>query len=129
MARGGARWGHAYKALVDGDQNGWFINGARCPTVGVSGFVLGGGLSPFTRSFGMGCDTLLEATIVTADGERVTVTSKDDRKEDKGKLFWALCGAGGGNFGVVVELKMRCRSWRAGAWSLACTCGHPSPMQ
>lgn len=105
--QGGARWGHAYKALVNGDQNGWFINGARCPMVGVSGFVLGGGLSPFTRSLGMGCDTLLEATIVTADGERVTVTSKDDRKEDKGKLFWALCRAGGGNLGVVVELKMR----------------------
>ncbi|RYP90314.1 hypothetical protein DL770_003537 [Monosporascus sp. CRB-9-2] len=105
--QGGARWSHAHKALVDEGQNDWVINGGRCPMVGVSGFVLGGGLSPFTRSFGMGCDTLLEATIVTADGRKVTVTSKDDRNKDKGKLFWALCGAGGGNFGVVVELKMR----------------------
>jgi hypothetical protein len=105
--QGGARWGHAYKKLVDGDHNGWVVNGGRCPMVGVSGFVLGGGLSPFTRSFGMGCDTLLEATIVTADGNDVTVTSDDDSDSDNGKLFWALCGAGGGNFGVVVELKMR----------------------
>ncbi|KAK4163938.1 hypothetical protein QBC43DRAFT_354058, partial [Cladorrhinum sp. PSN259] len=105
--QGGARWGHAYKALVDANLNGWVINGGRCPMVGVSGFILGGGLSPFTRSFGMGCDTLLEATVVTADGKKVTVSSKDDPKRDNGKLFWALCGAGGGNFGVVVEMKMK----------------------
>ncbi|KAK4228865.1 hypothetical protein QBC38DRAFT_474089 [Podospora fimiseda] len=55
----------------------------------------------------MGCDTLLEATLVTADGNKVAVTSKDDQKSDNGKLFWALCGAGGGNFGVVVEMKMK----------------------
>ncbi|KAK4143118.1 uncharacterized protein C8A04DRAFT_29134 [Dichotomopilus funicola] len=105
--QGGARWGHAYKALVDGGHNGWFINGGRCPIVGVSGFVLGGDLSPFTRSFGMGCDTLQEATIVTANGQIVKVTDKDDKTSDEGKLFWALCGAGGGNFGVVVEMKMK----------------------
>ncbi|KAH6624104.1 hypothetical protein B0J18DRAFT_444369 [Chaetomium sp. MPI-SDFR-AT-0129] len=105
--QGGARWGHAYKALVDGGHNGWFINGGRCPIVGVSGFVLGGDLSPFTRSFGMGCDTLQEATIVTADGKIVKVTDKDYKTSDEGKLFWALCGAGGGNFGVVVEMKIK----------------------
>lgn len=84
--QGGARWGHAYKKLVDQRQDGWVVNGGRCPMVGVSGFVLGGGLSPFTRSFSMGCDTLLEATIVTADGSEVTVT-RHDENEDKRKLF------------------------------------------
>lgn len=102
----GALWGHAYKKLVLNRQDGYIINGGRCPTVGVSGFTLGGGLGPFTRSFGMGCDTLLEATIVTADGQAVTVKKSDDSKSDKGRLFWALCGAGGGNFGVVTQLKM-----------------------
>ncbi|PKX93529.1 FAD-binding domain-containing protein [Aspergillus novofumigatus IBT 16806] len=87
--------------------DGAIINGGRCPTVGVSGFTLGGGLGPFTRRFGMGCDTLKEATIVTADGKLVTVRDSDDPKSDKGRLFWALCGAGGGNFGVVVELKLK----------------------
>jgi hypothetical protein len=38
-----------------------------------TGYVLGGGLGPLTRSFGMGCDTLKQATIVTADGCTVTV--------------------------------------------------------
>ncbi|KAK1254084.1 hypothetical protein MKX08_008079 [Trichoderma sp. CBMAI-0020] len=99
--QGGALWGHAYKEFVNKKLNQYFINGGRCPTVGVSGFMLGGGLSPFTRSFGMGCDTLKEITIVTADGAKVTVkeSGNDDPKKDM--LFWALCGAGGGNFGVV----------------------------
>lgn len=104
--QGGALWGHAYKTLVNGRHDGYIINGGRCPTVGVSGFTLGGGLGPFTRSFGMGCDTLKEATIVTADQDIVTVRDTDDPKSDKGKLFWALCGAGGGNFGVLVEMKL-----------------------
>jgi len=103
--QGGAKWGHAYKELAKGHHDGYIVNGGRCPTVGVSGYVLGGGLGPFTRSFGMGCDTLKQATIVTADGCAVTVKDTDDPESPKGKLFWALCGAGGGNFGVVVELK------------------------
>ncbi|KAK3936973.1 hypothetical protein QBC46DRAFT_393854 [Diplogelasinospora grovesii] len=105
--QGGAQWGHAYKELVNGKHDGYIINGGRCPTVGVSGFLLGGGLSPFTRSFGMGCDTVKEATIVTADGRIVTVSDSDPPTSDKGRLFWALRGAGHANFGVVVELKLR----------------------
>ncbi|EPS35109.1 hypothetical protein H072_11449 [Dactylellina haptotyla CBS 200.50] len=104
---GGALWGHAYKHLVNGRHDGYIINGGRCPTVGVSGFILGGGLGPFTRSFGMGCDTLIEARIVTADGTILTVKESDPKDSENGKLFWALCGAGGGNFGVVVKMKLR----------------------
>ncbi|KAI0393662.1 hypothetical protein F5Y17DRAFT_431308 [Xylariaceae sp. FL0594] len=105
--QGGALWGNAYKALVNGRHDGFMINGGRCPTVGVSGFTLGGGLGPFTRSLGLGCDTLKEATIVTADRGIVTVRDSDDPSSDNGRLFWALCGAGGGNFGVVVEMKTK----------------------
>lgn len=103
----GCQWGRVYETLINGRYNGYIINGGRCPTVGVSGFILGGGLGPFTRSFGMGCDTLAEATVVTADGELVTVKETDDRNSKKGKLFWALQGAGGGNFGVVVQMKLK----------------------
>ncbi|KAF4574829.1 oxygen-dependent FAD-linked oxidoreductase family protein [Pleurotus pulmonarius] len=103
----GCQWGHVYGTLINGGHDGFIINGGRCPTVGVSGFTLGGGLGPFTRSFGMGSDTLMEADVVTADGKLVTVKESDDPKSDKGKLFWALRGAGGGNFGVVVKLKLK----------------------
>ncbi|KAF4943260.1 hypothetical protein FSARC_14974 [Fusarium sarcochroum] len=106
---GGALWAHAYHELINDHHDGYVINGGRCPSVGVSGFTLGGGLGPFTRSFGMGSDTLLEATLVTADNENeiLTVKASDPKDSKKGKLFWALCGAGGGNFGVLVKLKMK----------------------
>ncbi|KAI9052661.1 hypothetical protein LZ554_004000 [Drepanopeziza brunnea f. sp. 'monogermtubi'] len=105
---GGALWGHCYKPFVVGEHiDGYTINGGRCPGVGVAGFLMGGGLGPFTRSFGMGCDSLLQATLVTANSGTVTVKATDDPNSAKGKLFWALCGGGGGNFGVVVELKMK----------------------
>ncbi|KAF5698444.1 FAD-binding domain-containing protein [Fusarium mundagurra] len=103
----GCQWGDVYMTLISGGLRGYIINGARCPTAGVSGFILGGGLGPFTRSFGMGSDTLMEATLVTANGELVTVKETDDPKSDEGRLFWALCGAGGGNFGVLVKMKLR----------------------
>jgi FAD binding domain/Berberine and berberine like len=104
--QGGALWFHVYKKLVSLHLDGFIANGGRCPTVGVSGFILGGGLAPFTRSFGMGSDTLKEISIVTAEGDEVTVSERDDPKSKNGKLFWALRGAGGGNFGVVVKMKL-----------------------
>ncbi|KAH0499734.1 hypothetical protein TgHK011_006909 [Trichoderma gracile] len=113
--QGGALWGHVYKEFVNQKINGYIVNGGRCPTVGVSGFILGGGLGPFTRSFGMGCDNVEDITIVTADGQQVTVKRSQyiqQPKSDKGSLFWALCGAGGGNFGVVVEMKLRVQKLR-----------------
>lgn len=103
----GALWGEAYKPLIDGRHDGWMVNGGRCPPVGTTGFILGGGIGPFTRSVGMACDSLVEATLVTATGAIVTVSEKDDPESDKGKLFWALRGAGCGNFGIVVEMKIK----------------------
>ncbi|KAJ4108694.1 hypothetical protein NW768_012171 [Fusarium equiseti] len=100
----GALWAHAYHELINEHHNGYVINGGRCPSVGVSGFTLGGGLGPFTRSFGLGSDTLTEARIVTPDG--VVQVRRDDKDVKNNKLFWALCGAGGNNFGVVTQLKM-----------------------
>ncbi|KAL8285146.1 hypothetical protein RB597_002303 [Gaeumannomyces tritici] len=103
----GCQWGDVYETLIIGGHDGLIINGGRCPTVGVSGFILGAGLGPFTRSFGMGADTLAEATVVTATGDLVTVSESDPPMSKNGRLFWALRGAGGGNFGVVVEMKLK----------------------
>ncbi|KAJ3580121.1 hypothetical protein NPX13_g453 [Xylaria arbuscula] len=105
--QGGALWGNAYKPLINARLNGWVVNGGRCPTVGVSGFILGGGIGPFSRSLGMGCDTVTQFTLVTADGKLVTVGENDDPLSAEGALFWALRGAGGGNFGVVVSMILR----------------------
>ncbi|KAG5790072.1 hypothetical protein H9Q69_010867 [Fusarium xylarioides] len=83
----GCQWGHVYGTLIDGGHDGFIIIGGRCPTVGVSGFILGSGLSPFTRTFGMGSDTLVEATLVTADGDLVTVSERDPPGSDEARLF------------------------------------------
>lgn len=61
----------------------------------------------------MGSDTLKEATVVTADGRLVIVKDRDDPSSDEGRLFWALRGAGGGNFGVLVKMKLRVKQLKS----------------
>lgn len=81
----GALWGMVYRKLID-EGDGLMVNGGRCPTVGVSGFLLGGGIGPFSRSFGMGSDNLKEMSIVTApNGDLEVVTAEDSEETDEGK--------------------------------------------
>ena len=65
------------------------------PTVGVTGFTLGGGVGWLSRKLGFAADNLLRVDIVTADG-RLVRASADEHAD----LYWAVRG-GGGNFGVV----------------------------
>ncbi|MGC5008090.1 FAD-binding oxidoreductase [Streptomyces sp. DT203] len=85
-------------------RHGLTIPGGSCPTVGISGLTLGGGHGVASRAYGLTCDSLTAATLVTADGKTVTADAKHHPD-----LFWALRGAGNGNFGVVTELKFRTR--------------------
>ncbi|GGL95452.1 hypothetical protein GCM10010129_44200 [Streptomyces fumigatiscleroticus] len=76
---------------------------AGCPTVGIAGSTLGGGVSVFSRTWGLSCDRLTGVDIVTADGALRQVTDAPD--DPDADLFWALRGGGGGNFGVVTALE------------------------
>lgn len=80
------------------------IAAGSCPTVGVTGLLLGGGVGALTRAYGLTCDALRAATVVTADGKIHSV----DPAHDPG-LFWALQGGGGG-FTAVVDLTLAVRA-------------------
>jgi FAD/FMN-containing dehydrogenase len=78
------------------------ICGGTCPTVGIAGLTLGGGLGVLSRRYGVTADSVVEIELVTADGRLRRV---NDREEPD--LFWALRGAGGGNFGIVTAFTFR----------------------
>jgi FAD/FMN-containing dehydrogenase len=74
---------------------------AGCPTVGIAGLTLGGGEGFLMSKYGLACDNLASAQLLTVDGRQVEVslTANPD-------LFWAIRG-GGGNFGVAWALEYR----------------------
>ncbi len=92
----GARLIDVYSALA---AHGRALPAGSCPTVGIAGSTLGGGIGVLARPYGLTCDHLRAATVVTADGEVRKVSPHQDAD-----LFWALTGGGGGNGGIVTDL-------------------------
>jgi FAD/FMN-containing dehydrogenase len=75
------------------------ISTGTCPTVGIAGLALGGGLGADSRHAGLTCDALTSASVVLPGGRAVTASAANYPD-----LFWALRGGGGGNFGVTTSL-------------------------
>ena len=96
----GAIWLHVYEEVTG--RVGRFVRGGGCTTVGVAGLVQSGGFGNFFKKFGTAAGSLLEAEIVTADGQVRVVNGCHDRD-----LFWAIKGGGGGTFGVITKLVMK----------------------
>jgi FAD/FMN-containing dehydrogenase len=97
-AEGGVTWGEFDSAT---QAHGLLITGGRHPTTGIGGLTLGSGSGWLERKFGLVCDNLVRAELVTADGRQVVASEKENPD-----LFWGLRG-GGGNFGVVTAFHYR----------------------
>ena len=97
-AEGGATWGDFDAAA---HPFGLATTGGIISTTGVGGLTLGGGIGYLARGFGLSCDNLLSADVVTGDGTFHQASEKDDAE-----LYWAIRG-GGGNFGVVTSMEFR----------------------
>jgi FAD/FMN-containing dehydrogenase len=74
----------------------------HCPSVGLGGFLLGGGYGWNSRALGPACMSVEAADVVLADG---TVVHADD--ESHPDIMWALRGAGPGFFGIVTRFRLR----------------------
>ncbi|KAH7232860.1 hypothetical protein BKA59DRAFT_407539 [Fusarium tricinctum] len=85
--------------------NGFAVVGGLSPTVGATGgWILGGGVGPFARHFGMGVDNVVQFQVVTSSG-KIQIVNEASNPD----LFWALRG-GGGAFAVVTKLWIKAHS-------------------
>jgi len=109
--------------LADVYEQTWARNrilpGGGCGDVRIGGLVQGGGWGPYSRALGLTCDRLSGFRMVKADGEEIEVTgAKDDPHHD---LFWAVCGGGGGNFGVITEFTFKLAGLPFPIWQFTLT--------
>jgi hypothetical protein len=97
-AGGGCTWAVFNDAT---NAHGLATTGGIIGSTGIAGLTLGGGIGYLARKYGLSCDNLVSAEVVTADGQVLTASERDHPD-----LFWALRG-GGGNFGVVTTFEYR----------------------
>jgi FAD/FMN-containing dehydrogenase len=98
----------AHLADVDGH-----VPVSPCGSVCIAGFAMGGGYGYTSRTFGMHCDSVIAFRVMFADGTVVVASSSQHRD-----LFWALRGAGGGQFGIVLQITYQLHRANT-TWALA----------
>jgi FAD/FMN-containing dehydrogenase len=95
----GASLGGLYRAIA---ARGLAFTGGSCPTVGISGHLLGGGYGYLARPYGLACDSLQSVDLIDPEGQQVRADA--DQNMD---LYWACRGGGGGSFGIATSFAVR----------------------
>jgi FAD binding domain/Berberine and berberine like len=95
----GASLGSLYRAIAS---HGLAFTGGSCPTVGVSGHLLGGGYGYLARPSGLACDSLLSVDLINPSGLQVHADAHQNAD-----LYWACRGGGGGSFGIATSFTVR----------------------
>ena len=95
----GVRWLEAYDAVTT--RAGRYVQGGGCATVGVAGLIQSGGFGSFSKRFGTAASSLIEAEIVTADGQ-IRIANACTHPD----LYWGLKGGGGGSLGIVTRVTL-----------------------
>ncbi|KAI1771794.1 hypothetical protein F4818DRAFT_189815 [Hypoxylon cercidicola] len=98
QVQAGSRWREVYGAL---EPYGVTVTGGRTSTVGVAGFLTGGGNTFYAGRRGFGCDNVINYEVVLASGQIVNANATENSD-----LFSALKG-GSANFGIVTRFDMQ----------------------
>ncbi|KAM9979268.1 hypothetical protein ACTFIY_008526 [Dictyostelium cf. discoideum] len=96
----GNKWVELYNFTINKHQVA--VPGGSCPSVAISGLVLGGGANDFSSVYGLAADNVVEMEVVLAN--RSVVIANNQTNPD---LFWALRGAGHGGFGIVTKFTFK----------------------
>src|SRR5262249_44712263 len=96
----GAVWMDLYNTVTSTGNR--YVQGGGCTSVGVAGLVQSGGFGSFSKGYGSAAAGLLEAELVTADGQ-VRIANPRTNPD----LYWAIRGGGGGSFGVLTRLTLQ----------------------
>ena len=96
----GARLGNFYTTIWN--NGNWQFNGGTCPSVGIGGFIAGGGYGMTSRKYGMAIDRVSSFRIVLAGGAAVSCSATLYPN-----IYWAVLGGGSGSFGVVTDYTLR----------------------
>lgn len=89
---------HNRKVYTVGRSASVSMTHGRCKAVGAAGLIHGGGIGFNMRNKGLSCDGLVSTRIVLANGEVITASAAEHPE-----IFWAVRGAGGGNFGIHTQ--------------------------
>lgn len=99
IAGSGHGWGDVLEFAL---AQGRVVTTGQDPSVGLGGYIQGGGHGPLASTHGLAAQQVLQVRVVTTQGD-ILVANEVENSD----LFWAICGGGAGQYGVVTEYVIR----------------------